>query len=717
MRKRQIVALLLVTAVALTGFVSCDLLFGPTGDSGDSGSSDSYTLVVDVKPSYFTALSISSVDVYVNSEKVGTINSSSLDSTSEYDQFSFSYTDPITSLRFTSSKYSNTFDEFSDFWNDEELPTSITSMSQIKKVILGYSYDWWSEVYSGTGAYIGPRQPDFFNITSITDSSATIYFTSETESPEDLFFNIYLSTDGGSSYTKYNSTAVEASDMFDDYTLTELNPGTDYNMVLESVYEGISSYKSTSKTFSTDDVKWTVMVWLDGDNDLNPMAVQDYLEMEDGLFQAQTYDSDITENLDIIVRYDNNPSYDVDDTSPGIYLVQPNAKSKSRSVLSGSTALLKGTSDPNMGSAEELADFIDYSKTNYPADKYALILWNHGGGVRSTRSPLDTKDEVSRAICWDYTNGEDALYVGEIKDYLNSTHSVDFLGMDACLMGFLEVAYEFRPGTDDFGAQAISFSPATEQGDGWEYDQIFSRFSGSTLNEEDGRKNYLITQVSPQTFATIVAQEYGDAFSSYSAETQTAVDLTKISAVKSASDIFANKVSGYKSAVESIRGAVLSPNLMNYFDDDDSGEWYEYAGFDLYELAEKVKSSSSISGADTAATNLMNAIDEAILFSFAGSSYGSSYEPGKNGLAIFFPHGDASYGSHTYWAYQHWYNNVSRTDYTSWWGSEAPPYGGIDFCTSDGDGTVESWFELLQYWFNPDSSLPPDNSYNPSPLE
>ena len=39
----------------------------------------------------------------------------------------------------------------------------------------------------------------------------------------------------------------------------------------------------------------------------------------------------------------------------------------------------------------------------------------------------------------------------------------------------------------------------------------------------------------------------------------------------------------------------------------------------------------------------------------------------------------------------------------------------LDFCTSDGDGTVESWFELLQYWFNDSSAVP--NIYNPSPKE
>ena len=188
-----------------------------------------------------------------------------------------------------------------------------------------------------------------------------------------------------------------------------------------------------------------------------------------------------------------------------------------------------------MGSAEELADFIDYTKTHYPAKNYALILWNHGGGVRSVKDD----NPLTRAICWDDTNEDDALYIGEIKDYLDSTHSVDFLGMDACLMGFLEVAHEFRHGSGDFGADAISFSPATEQGDGWEYNAIFSRLNGQEGTDTNGHPYYDIESLTAQQFATVVAQEYDDAWSQSSGETQTAVDLTKIASVKTAVDEFA----------------------------------------------------------------------------------------------------------------------------------------------------------------------------------
>ena len=81
-------------------------------------------------------------------------------------------------------------------------------------------------------------------------------------------------------------------------------------------------------------------------------------------------------------------------------------------------------------------------------------------------------------------------------------------------------------------------------------------------------------------------------------------------------------------------------------------------GFDLYELAEQVKANITDSAVDTAADTLMGAIEAAILYSFAHSSYdsyGTGFEPGKNGLAIFFPDGDEIYPGYSspYWRYQH----------------------------------------------------------------
>lgn len=461
-----------------------------------------------------------------------------------------------------------------------------------------------------------------------------------------------------------------------------------------------------------DGTEWTIMLWLDGDNNLNPEAVLDYHELAYGLHLAQQQDRDITDKLKIIVFYDQSAIYDGSSSSPGIYEVSPDgaANTYGSSVSPPHSDLVESIFEPNMGSPENLGIFIDYCKEYYQAENYGLILWNHGGGVRSFKE----QDSISREICVDedidVTSNSDALYVGEIKDYLDSSHSVDFLGMDACLMGFMEVAYEFRPDTGDFGADAICFSPATEQGDGWEYDQILSRIAGI---DDPYHPDYDLDSLTAKELASIVAQEYEDAFSSYPYQTQTAIDLTKIETLKSELDQFSYELRNSQLAAEA---TYRDTEGIPYFDTSDAYEWYAYAGFDLYELARSAYMDLSIeSDLEAASLDLMAALQDAILHSWAGSGY-TGFDQGKNGLAIFFPKGDTLYPgeTNTYWSYQHWYNGVSRSEYEAWWGASAPMYGGLDICTSDGDRAVESWFELLQYWFNPATSSP--NNYNPSPL-
>jgi clostripain len=444
--------------------------------------------------------------------------------------------------------------------------------------------------------------------------------------------------------------------------------------------------------------EWVIMVYLDGDNNLDDAAREDFHEMEYGLANAEYLDPHINEKLAVIVQYDS-----FCDGKQGRFMVTP--ASSPEYLEYPSIGLIEPIAEPDMGNAETLKEFIDFCKERYPARHYGLILWNHGGGVKSFRE----EPASSKAICWDDDNnedsGDDPLYIGEIKDVLTEEQSVDFLGMDACLMGMAEVAYEFRPGTGDFGADAICFSPATEQLDGWEYDRIIRRINGSGGSDPEGDAYIDPSVLTAQQLARIAAEEYEDAFSSLSWETQTAVDLTKIDAVKQAVDAFAEKIAGKKEDIEAIRGSGSTGGLMAYFDKMDAYEWKEYAGFDLYELAQQVHDDDFLPEVKSAASSLMSAVDDAVIYSWAGggySSYYTTYEQGKNGLSIFFPDGDALYDeTYTYWDYQYFYTSLPNPDLEAWaetWTGSLDGYGDIDFCSADGDDTVESWFEMLQSW-------------------
>ena len=104
--------------------------------------------------------------------------------------------------------------------------------------------------------------------------------------------------------------------------------------------------------------------------------------------------------------------------------------------------------------AASLTDFITFAKNTYPADRYMLILWNHGGGPVYGYGVND----------WD-SGSDDSLMLDEIQTAVaDSGVYFDAIGFDACLMGSLEVAYALQD-----SCEYLIASEDFESGDGWEY--------------------------------------------------------------------------------------------------------------------------------------------------------------------------------------------------------------------------------------------------------
>ena len=102
-------------------------------------------------------------------------------------------------------------------------------------------------------------------------------------------------------------------------------------------------------------------------------------------------------------------------------------KMNSRQVWSGEAQ--------DMGDPETLAGFLRFGTERYPAEDYALILWNHGGG------PLG-------GVCWDELFSMDSMTLSELTEALgeaNLPRKLSWIGFDACLMGSAEVASAVSP--------------------------------------------------------------------------------------------------------------------------------------------------------------------------------------------------------------------------------------------------------------------------------
>ena len=116
-----------------------------------------------------------------------------------------------------------------------------------------------------------------------------------------------------------------------------------------------------------------------------------------------------------------------------------------------------------MSEPKSLEDFIKWTKSNYPADRYILVLWDHGGGFSQGYG----SDSLNKR------KGVSTMLVNEMVQALdNAGVKFDFIGFDACLMQNLETAVAFEPYADYYIA-----SEEVEGGYGWFYTSAFGKLA------------------------------------------------------------------------------------------------------------------------------------------------------------------------------------------------------------------------------------------------
>ena len=112
----------------------------------------------------------------------------------------------------------------------------------------------------------------------------------------------------------------------------------------------------------------------------------------------------------------------------------------------------------SMGESGTLEDFLRFARENYPADRTAVVFWNHGGG------------SVAGAA-FDEVYGYDALTLSEMYAAFSAEWEPDtedqpleLVGFDTCLMATVDTAYTFC----DLSRYLVA-SEETEPANGWYY--------------------------------------------------------------------------------------------------------------------------------------------------------------------------------------------------------------------------------------------------------
>jgi len=169
---------------------------------------------------------------------------------------------------------------------------------------------------------------------------------------------------------------------------------------------------------------------------------------------------------------------------------------------------IKSMGNANMGNPETLKDFITFSMDNYPAEKYGLIMWDHGGGAIAGFGHDENFDD-------DYLS---LLEMQKAFEESGLRHNkLEFLGFDACLMATVEMAIV----ASDY-AHVMIAAEDLEPGDGWDY--VFL----NALNQNPQIDGFALGEIIVDTFMDFYGPDSDEILS------LSVVDLSKVKPVMDA---------------------------------------------------------------------------------------------------------------------------------------------------------------------------------------
>lgn len=304
--------------------------------------------------------------------------------------------------------------------------------------------------------------------------------------------------------------------------------------------------------------------------------------------------------------------------------------------------LVADLGEQNMADPQTLIDFVTWSVQTYPAERYALILSDHGMGWIGGWSDPNPGNPGPDGL--ELTSGGDLLLLNEIDDALGTIRQqtgidrFDLVGFDACLMGHLEVAAAIAPHADVMVA-----SQELEPAMGWAYAAFLNELvqqpamDGTQLArhivesyiDQDIRitdtdaRNRLIQE----NWESAEGISQSDVVTSFSDDiTLSAYDLTTLPTFMQSFDDFVVALADAPQRAV-IKAASNAQRFENIFEGDTSPY------IDLQNFADMLIDANpdNVALVD-ASTNLNTAINTLVITNKNGPS-----RPGANGISIHFP--------------------------------------------------------------------------------
>lgn len=323
--------------------------------------------------------------------------------------------------------------------------------------------------------------------------------------------------------------------------------------------------------------KWTVLVYSAADNDLKAYMVDDVDEMEGVGSDAST---------DLVVQLDQGGKQG----ARRLHL-QPDPAKGLRSPVVGELG------STNMSDPATLADFVEWGIKTYPAERYMVVISDHGDGWKGAVQDDSHSDWMSL----------EKIRTGLATARERTGIRLDVLGFDACNMAAAEVAYQLR---DE--ARYMIASEKTEAAEGWPYTPWLGKEALQALQKVLSAQMEGTPEEVCKAIIGAAAGAQGDI------PTLSAVDLEGMGAVADA----------VKGLADAVKGTSTSSRTLRKI----AGKTESFEGYrDLYDFCERLQKDAKVKdpALKEAAGVVMAAVGKAVI-----AEQHHEDHPGAHGLTL-----------------------------------------------------------------------------------
>lgn len=414
-----------------------------------------------------------------------------------------------------------------------------------------------------------------------------------------------------------------------------------HRFLLAAGYLAASSvFLAPSQCQAADQPEWTVMVFMNAKNNLEPYAYHNFVEMAS---------VGSTENVNILVEL-GRPNRHYSSRFPEDWSKTLRFRiTKDQKPTQANAVQDLGKVD--MGSGNVLMEFVRWSQSTYPAKHYMLIVWDHGqgwryysalthekgplyesalalrkeiwakAGFKGSGSPKDAiaiDESIHGTVRW-LSQDEDTgnkLYNRDMQDalrlYLGNAR-LDVIAFDACLMSMIETAFAMR----EVGKVMVA-SQELEPARGWNYSIWLKALTADP-------------SIDGPAVGKSVVDAYRDRYKETDDTTMAALDLAQV-------ENLASKVSAVAGILNrSLEDNNLLPHIKKARSDSltyapDYGLQYVDIGMFLDNIVAECSDKADIV---SQAKDARKQIGAMVLQNYVNDTRKAKY--GSNGVSIYFP--------------------------------------------------------------------------------